>query len=113
MSEYKSVCSVVLIGGALAFGRYGALAQSPGPQPLAMPPQIAAPRDTPYPGTIRVRVEAADIERHIFVIHEMIPVGGTPLVLLYPQWLPGHHAPIGRVDMLAGLTIRAGGARVP
>ena len=78
-----------------------------------MPPQIAAPRDTPYPGAIRLAVDATDIDRRIFKVHETIPVrAGEPVVLLYPQWLPGNHSPSGEVDALAGLMISANGARV-
>src|SRR5207253_783555 len=44
---------------------------------------------------------------------ETIPIRpGEHLVLLFPQWLPGNHSPTGRVDKLAGLTIRANGSRV-
>lgn len=87
-----------------------ALAQSSGPQPLPMPPQIAPPRDIPYPGTIRLAVDATDVEHRIFTIHETIPVrAGEPVTLLYPQWQPGNHAPSGRVDKVAGLVIHAGG----
>ena len=78
-----------------------------------MPPQIVAPRDIPYPGAIRLVVDATDIDRRIFRVQEMIPVrGGEPLTLLYPQWLPGNHSPSGRVDRLAGLTIKANGSRL-
>jgi predicted metalloprotease with PDZ domain len=79
-----------------------------------MPAQIPAPRDTPYLGAIRLSVDSTDIERHIFKIQETIPVrAGESMVLLYPQWTPGNHAPSGRVDKLAGLMIQANGARVP
>ena len=78
-----------------------------------MPPAIAAPQDIPFPGRIGVRVDATDIDRRIFSVHETIPGrGGTRLVLLYPQWLPGNHSPSGRADKLAGLTIRTLGNRV-
>ncbi len=33
-------------------------------------------------------------------------------MLFYPQWLPGNHSPTGRIDKLAGLTIRANGMPV-
>jgi len=91
----------------------GAFAQLAGPQPLPMPAEIAAPKDTPYPGAIRLSVDASDLERHIFTVRETIPVrGGEPTVLLYPQWLPGNHSPSGRIDAVAGLVISANGARV-
>ncbi|HEY2645798.1 MAG TPA: hypothetical protein VGI34_02435 [Candidatus Acidoferrales bacterium] len=78
-----------------------------------MPAQIVAPKDAPYNGTIQLRVDATDIERRIFSIRETIPVrAGEPIVLLYPQWLPGNHSPSGRVDQVAGLMINANGARV-
>jgi predicted metalloprotease with PDZ domain len=88
-------------------------AQSSGPQPLPMPSPIATPQDTPYPGVIRIEVDATDIERHIFQVRETIPVGGgEPLVLLYPEWLPAFHADYGRVENLAGLKIHANGVRL-
>jgi hypothetical protein len=49
--------------------------------------------DVPYPGTIRLRVDATDIERHIFSVNESIPVRGGASYALYPQWLPGNHSP--------------------
>ncbi len=101
-----AACAVLACG-------YIVLAQSAGPQPVPMPPPIAAPMDVAYPGTIQVHVDATDIERHIYSIHETIPVrGGQPVVLLYPQWWPGHHSPVGRADLMAGLILQAGGKRV-
>lgn len=83
------------------------------PQPLPLPPSIAAAQDVPYPGVIRLHVDATDIARHIFRFRESIPVtGGASLTLLYPQWLPANHLPSGRVDQLAGLMIHADGERV-
>lgn len=99
-------CELALIGVA-------GWAQSAAPQPLPMPAPIAAPKDVPYPGTIALNVDATDTERHIFTVRESIPVrGGEPLVLLYPQWLPGNHSPSGPIDKLAGLEIHANGTRV-
>lgn len=78
-----------------------------------LPPPVVTPQDVPYPGVIRLVVDATDIDRHIFFVHETIPVrGGESLTLMYPQWLPAHHSPRGRVDKLAGLMIHADGDRV-
>jgi predicted metalloprotease with PDZ domain len=113
MPKSKSLRSVVLLWCALVVSASRVFAQSPGPQPGQMLAQIAAPKDTPYLGAIQLRVDATDIERHIFNIRETIPVrGGESIVLLYPQWLPGNHSPSGRVDTLAGLMIHANGSRV-
>ena len=88
----------------------GLQSQSNGPQPTPMPPPIVAPRDVPYPGTVRLAVDAADLDRHLFSVRETLPVrAGEHLVLLFPQWLPGSHSPSGRIDKLGGLTIRANG----
>ncbi len=113
MPKRKSLRGFLLLGCALVLSAGGASPQSPGPQPLPLPVQIAAPKDIPYPGAIRLDVDATDLERHIFKIRETIPVrGGESLALLYPQWLPGNHSPSGRVDKLAGLLIYANGARL-
>jgi predicted metalloprotease with PDZ domain len=103
----------LLLASLMMCAAVGLRSQSPGPQPTPMPPSIAAPQDVRYPGTILLSVDATDLDRHLFVVRETIPVrSAEDLVLLYPQWLPGNHAPRGRVDMLAGLVIRANGSRV-
>jgi predicted metalloprotease with PDZ domain len=73
---------------------------------------IAPPRDTPYPGTIGIHVDATDTAQGIFRVHETIPVRSGELTLLYPQWIPGNHSPSGPIDMLAGLTVTADGRRL-
>ncbi|HEX4584621.1 MAG TPA: peptidase M61 [Burkholderiaceae bacterium] len=86
---------------------------SPGPEPLALPAAIAAPVDRPYPGVVRVSVDATDVQRRIVRIHETVPVvDGADTVLLLPEWLPGWHAPGGRfhVNRIAGLRITASGS---
>jgi predicted metalloprotease with PDZ domain len=95
----------------LAFACGDALAQGL-PQPLPMPAEIAQPRDIPYRGTIKLAVDATDTERHILRVRETIPVSAGPVTLLFPRWLPGYHAPVGRIDQFAGLAIRANGARL-
>jgi predicted metalloprotease with PDZ domain len=80
------------------------------PEPLPPAPPIAPPQDIPYPGVLRLAVDATDLDHAIFTIHESVPVAGPgPLVLLYPRWLPGNHSPSGPIDKLAGLKISAGG----
>jgi len=90
---------------------------SPGPVPAPPTPAIAAPQDRPYPGVMTVAVTADDLDRRIVRVRETIPVAtnarsGGEMVLLYPQWIPGSHAPEGPIDRLAGLTITADGAPV-
>jgi predicted metalloprotease with PDZ domain len=111
MSRLGSV-SLGLIAGCVALAAGGAaLAQTP-PARLPSTHAIAAPQDAPYPGTIRLAVDATDVTRHVFRVNETIPVGSGPLTLLYPKWLPGTHGPNGRIDALAGLVIKANGERL-
>ena len=42
----------------------------------------------------------------------MIPVQPGKAVLLYPQWIPGDHAPTNELKRLAGLRIEAAGKRL-
>jgi len=95
-----------------------ALAQVPAgntaPQPVPYVDTIPAPRDTPYPGTLTLDVDATNTDQGIFTAHETIPVArGGHMVLLYPKWLPGNHSPTGQLDKLAGLHIRSGGRELP
>jgi predicted metalloprotease with PDZ domain len=85
---------------------------SPGPSAIAPAAAIAAPQDSPYPGVIRLTVDASDLERRIVHVHETLSGIGAHTVLLYPQWLPGHHAPQGPIDRFAGLRISANGVPV-
>ncbi len=99
------------LGLGVALACAGASAQ---PVPAPMPPAIAAPRDEAYPGTIALEVDVSDVALGIFRVRESIPVAGPgPLTLLYPQWLPGNHAPRGPTNHLAGIEISANGARIP
>jgi predicted metalloprotease with PDZ domain len=101
----KSVAdrAVRAAGLALTMGLTGAVAYSA---------PIPAPEDKPYPGDIRLSVDASDNERRIVRIHETISGVGPDTVLLYPQWLPGNHAPSGPIERLAGLTITANGTTI-
>src|SRR3954463_1309862 len=57
---------------------------------------IPAPRDVAYPGTIQLTIDASDVTRGIFKVSEHVPVPGPgDFVLLYPEWLPGHHSRSG------------------
>jgi len=78
-----------------------------------MPPAIDAPQDKPYPGTLKLSVDATDLDRRIFRVRETVPVAGPgPMTLLFPMWLPGNHSASGQLDKLAGLTITANGKRL-
>src|SRR3546814_19113877 len=71
---------------------------------LSVQPHIVPlPADKPYPGTMVLKVDATDVARGIFHDRQTIPVAkGGKLTLLYPEWLPGKHAPRGAIADLAG-----------
>ncbi len=75
--------------------------------------QVPLPKDTLYPGTIAIHVDASDTVQGIFRVREKIPVKPGALTLLYPQWIPGDHSPTGPIAMLAGLTFSANGKQLP
>ena len=105
---------VLLATAALPFA---ATAQVPAgnsaPQPVSFEDTIPAPRDVPYPGTIKLDVDATDTTRGIVRVKETIPVEPGHVVLLYPKWLPGNHSPTGEISKLAGLVVRANGKVIP
>jgi len=83
------------------------------PLPAPLADTIPPPKDIPYPGTIKLAVDATDTERGIFRVTETIPVQPGHLVLLYPKWLPGNHSPTGQISKIAGLVVTAGGKTIP
>ncbi|HEX3989632.1 MAG TPA: peptidase M61, partial [Acetobacteraceae bacterium] len=85
---------------------------APAQTPVAPGPPMAAPQDRDYFGNIRLEVDATDVTRHIFSVHETIPVRAGPVLLFYPKWIPGTHAPGGQIAGLAGLVIKAGEQRI-
>jgi len=93
------LASTALVSTAPAIAQVG-LAM---PQPVPMPDAVPTARDIPYPGTIRLDIDASDTSRGIYRVVETIPVRPGPLTLLYPQWLPGNHGPSGPIASLAGL----------
>jgi predicted metalloprotease with PDZ domain len=56
-----------------------------------------------------VAVDATDIGRKIYRVHESVPATPGPMTLVYPKWLPGEHAPTGPITDLVGLSFTVGG----
>jgi predicted metalloprotease with PDZ domain len=84
--------------------------QNSKPMPIERADRIPAARDVAYPGTIQLTVDASDVTRGIFTVHEHVPVSSVgDLVLLYPEWLPGNHSPSGQINKVAGFRATAGG----
>jgi len=65
------------------------------------------------PGVIRVEVDETRAPQRILHTHLVIPVQAGPLVLYYPQWIPGEHMPDGPINNIAGLKFMAGRKAIP
>ena len=101
---------LVLIATSLSLATAAFAQELSRPEPLSIGEAVPAARDTAYPGTLRLEVDATDVQRGIYRVVETIPVErpGT-LTLLYPQYLPGNHAPRGPINSIAGINVTGGG----
>lgn len=103
----------------LSLAATAALAQTPAqsqpwPESAAPTAPITAPQDIPYAGTLKLAVDATDLDRKIWNVTTTIPVSKPgAFTFLYPQWVPGGHSPRNDLDKLAGLVVTAGGKRIP
>jgi predicted metalloprotease with PDZ domain len=55
------------------------------------------------PGGISLQVDGRDLPRGLLHAQEELSVVPGDVALVFPKWLPGAHAPAGRVDNLIGL----------
>jgi predicted metalloprotease with PDZ domain len=105
----------------LSLATTAALAQTPTPAPSQPWPEsaapsapIPAPQDIPYAGTLKLAVDATDLDRKIWTVTTTIPVSKAgAFTFLYPQWVPGGHSPRNDLDKLAGLVVTANGKQIP
>jgi predicted metalloprotease with PDZ domain len=99
---------------ALSLAAAPVFAQNSAPQPQPIVDIVPAVRDIAFPGVMTLEVDATDIDRAIFSMKQTIPVPPEArtagrFTLLYPQWLPGNHAPRGEIEKLVGLKFSANG----
>ncbi|CDG38575.1 MULTISPECIES: M61 family metallopeptidase [Asaia] len=90
----------------------------PQPEATPLPSPLPQPKDIAFPGTLKLSVNATDLDHHVMTMHETVPVPQSAreageLVLLYPKWVPGGHAPEGTIMQLGGLVASAGGKTIP
>ncbi len=101
-----------IVCAALAAGSLQAQDRS-GPTLPAPVDDIPVAEDRAFPGTMRLRVDASDTTQRLWVVKQTIPVSSSaPLTLLFPEWLPGNHAPRGQLERMTGLKITALGQPV-
>ncbi len=87
-------------------------------QPLTT--DIPAPKDVIMPGAMTVHVDTQGHKQGILSVRQTMPVTTNSfskngeMVILFPNWLPGNHAPRGEMDKVAGLVITgADGTVIP
>ena len=108
----RHVALALILSSGLAGAAAAQLAPPLNSKPIAIvkADTIPAPRDIAYPGTIQLTVDATDVTRAIFQVHEHVPVPHAgDFVMLYPKWLPGNHSPSGQIDKVAGFRVTASG----
>lgn len=117
--------SLTFIAAVLAASSIAATAQTAVPQslastaPIAIPiaPTVPDPVDTPWPGgAMTLEIDASDVTRGLYRVTQTIPLApegqgasARRLTLLFPQWLPGTHAPRGPIAELADLRFTVDG----
>lgn len=80
------------------------------PVPTAKTDTIPPARDIAYPGTMQLTVDASDVTRAIYRVHQRVPVARAgDFVLLYPKWIPGGHSPRGDIKNVTGIRFSANG----
>lgn len=106
---------VLLLSSSVASAGFAQVVppQNSKPAATAKVDTIPPARDIAYPGTIQLTVDASDVTRAIFKVHERVPVSGAgDLVMLYPKWLPGTHSPSGQINKIAGFRVTANGTEL-
>ncbi|MGN6689339.1 MAG: M61 family metallopeptidase, partial [Sphingopyxis sp.] len=110
MKKAPFVAAALIAAPALFASATTAQEANSRPQPVVQPHVIPLPADKPYPGTMLLKVDATDFARGIYRVRQTIPVPRAgKFTLLYPQWLPGKHAPRGAIAEIAGFKASAGG----
>ena len=82
---------------------------------LALVPVAGAQKNAkqgamPLPAPVlTLSVDATDAPRKVFHAREEIPVAPGDIVLYYPKWIPGEHAPDGPMNEAVGMYFTANG----
>ncbi|WP_305097346.1 M61 family metallopeptidase [Croceibacterium aestuarii] len=84
------------------------------PVATALPDPVPAARDVPFPGTVKLDIDATDLTRGIFRVNQVFPVppGTSDMILLLPEWIPGKHASRGMTNLLADVRFEVDGKPV-
>lgn len=62
---------------------------------------------------IELEIDLREAPRRLVHARMTIPARPGPLVLVYPKWIQGEHAPVGPLADVVGLRVAAGGKTLP
>src|SRR5690348_5100667 len=111
----RQAALAALLSSCLASSAVAQIVPAQNSKPGATPKTDTIPpaKDVAYPGTIQLTVDATDVTRAIFKVHEHVPVTGAgDFVMLYPEWLPGTHSDEGQINKIAGFRASANGTEL-
>ncbi len=66
-------------------------------------------REAPPLAGLILNVDVRELPRGLLHTHEELGSAGGDLALVFPKWIPGAHAPAGRIDNLVGLRFASAG----
>ncbi len=92
---------------ALLFGALPGAAVAADADTATLPETI--PASLPADALV-LTVDARELPDGLLHAHESLAATGGDQVLVFPKWIPGTHAPAGRIVNLVGLRFSAGGA---
>ena len=104
--------ALVALAAALFSPPLAAQVEPSAPVQQALPAAAPLPSDTPWPGgPMTLSIDASDTRRALYRVTQTIPVpaGMSTLSLLYPEWLPGNHAPRGPISLVSDIRFTANG----
>ncbi len=73
------------------------------------PAGATATREAPPLAGVTLSVDARELPHGLLHAHEELSAAGGDLALVFPKWIPGAHAPAGRIDNLVGLRFSSAG----
>jgi len=73
-------------------------------------PLAVHPADAQTAAPLRIAVDATQATLNIYHVKVSMPATSGNFTFVYPHWIPGYHGPVGPIEALANLHVRANGA---
>ncbi|MEY2942234.1 MAG: hypothetical protein RLY97_248 [Pseudomonadota bacterium] len=115
MTKHPHTAALLAISAALFSAPVAIAADRSAPRAIPIAQTVPDAKDRPYPGgTITLDIDATDTMRGVYRVTQTIPVasGTSNLILMLPQWIPGHHSPSGTIDQLVDVKFLVDGKEI-